>query len=310
MGYNTETLRYPSANGFSMVSAKLFLPVDTDIRAIVQISHGMCEYIDRYREFAEFLCARGIMACGNDHIGHRYSVAEPSQLGFFAGQKGDEALVEDVHALTLLMKERYPGVSYFLLGHSMGSMIARCVLAEYGADYDGAIISGTAGPEPGVNAAVALAELMCRLKGPRSPGRMLDRMAFAHYNDRFEGRTDKDWLSRDRAVVDAYRADPYCMFLFTNAAFRDLAVLRQRCNRPDWAAKLPRDLPILLFSGTEDPVGGHGEGVKKVYAMVKQAGVFDATLKLYKGGRHEMLNETNRAEVYRDVYDWLQRKIV
>ncbi|WP_312641562.1 alpha/beta fold hydrolase [Hydrogenoanaerobacterium sp.] len=309
MGYNTELISYPSANGTDTVSAKLFIPTDIDITAIVQISHGMCEYIDRYHNFAEFLCGKGFMVCGNDHIGHHHSAADAAALGFFSEKDGCSHLVADVHTLTLQMKERFPGMPYFLLGHSMGSFVARCCLADFGEEYDGAIISGTGGPNPLTGVAIKLANLLCKTQGPRKRSKLLDNLAFGKYNDRFEKRTDKDWLTRDHAIVDAYRADPNCSFLFTNAAFRDLFTLTNLANQPTWAHRLPKNLPIFIFSGEDDPVGNYGEGVQKVYEMIKDAGLFDVALKLYKGGRHEMLNELNRNAVYEDIYEWVKRKI-
>lgn len=309
MGYNTESISYPSANGTDTVFAKLFIPTDTDLKAIVQISHGMCEYIDRYRNFAEYLCGKGYMVCGNDHIGHRHSAADTASLGFFSEKEGYSHLITDVSTLTRQMKERYPGVPYFLLGHSMGSFIARCCLADFGEEYNGAIISGTAGPNPFCGTAIKLATLLCKMQGAKKPGKLLDNITFGNYNDRFEKRTSKDWLSRDHAVVDAYLADSYCNFMFTNAAFRDLFMLNQLVNRAAWVKNLPKDLPIFIFSGEDDPVGDYGAGVQKVYEMIKQEGLFDVALKLYKGGRHEMLNELNRSEVYEDVYEWIKRKI-
>lgn len=310
MDFNTETIAYPSSNGTAIVSAKLFFPAEADVKAIVQISHGMCEYIDRYRDFAEFLCAKGFLVCGNDHIGHRHSVADASQLGFFAEQGGDHFLVRDVHELTTQMRERFPDTPCFLLGHSMGSFVARCCLAEFGGEYDGALISGTGGPNPLAGSGQLLAEMLCKTGGAKKRGKLLDNLAFGGYNKRFEHRTDKDWLTRDKTVVDAYLADPFCSFRFTNAGFRDLFALTALCNAPAWAASLPRDLPVLLFSGEDDPVGDYGAGVRKVYESMKAAGMSDVTLKLYKSGRHEMLNEINHTEVYTDVYDWLKRKIV
>lgn len=309
MQINTETLSYASANGVNDVYAKLFIPADTSVKAIVQISHGMCEYIDRYQDFAHFLCEKGFLVCGNNHIGHRYSVTQDSELGFFSENDGYRHLIADVRTLTQAMKERYPGVPYFLMGHSMGSFIARLCLTEFGAEYDGAIISGTGGPNPLAGAGASTAALLCKTQGLHARSKLLENMAFGDYNKRFEKRTPKDWLTRDKAVVDTYLADPYCMFLFTNAGFRDLFTMVKLANAPQWAKALPKDLPIYLFSGAEDPVGDYGEGVRKVYQRIKDAGLFDVTLKIYKGGRHEMLNETNRAEVYDDVYDWLRRKV-
>ena len=303
-----ETISYPSNNGVSTISAKLYIPVQRDIIAVLQISHGMCEHIERYKDFAQYLCSKGFVVCGNDHLGHKNSVTSDEQLGFFAENDGHNHLVNDIHKLTVLVKSQYPGTPYFLLGHSMGSFVARCCLASFGGEYDGAILSGTGGKNPLAPAGKKLAELLCKTQGAKKRSKLLDTLVFGSYNSRFKSRTGKEWLTRNTAVVDAYLADKNCMFLFTNSAMKDSIMLTMLANTPEYAQKLPRNLPIYLFSGTDDPVGDYGKGVQDVYDMIKKAGVFDVTLKLYKGGRHEMLNETNSAEVYDDIYEWIKRK--
>ena len=308
MGFNTEAISYPSANGTDLVFAKLFLPADDDIRAIVQVSHGMCEYIDRYADFARYLCEKGIMLCGNDHIGHRHSVKTSEDLGFFAHKEGWKHLISDVHTLTAMVRDRYPSTPYYLLGHSMGSFIVRCYLGRYGRELDGVIISGTGGPHSMVAAGEQLAAALCKTQGGHARSKLLDNLAFGSYNDCFERRTSKDWLSRERSIVDAYLADPHCMFRFTNSGFRDLFTLIGLANNSAWAASVPKVLPVLLLSGEQDPVGDFGRGVRKVARMLEDAGVEDVTLRLYQGGRHEMLQETNREQVYDDIYQWLSER--
>ncbi|MEG1761871.1 MAG: alpha/beta fold hydrolase [Hydrogenoanaerobacterium sp.] len=306
---NIEDISYLSSNGTDMISAKLFVPTQTDILGVLQICHGMCEYIDRYRAFAQYLCGKGFVVCGNDHIGHKGSVKSEADLGFFGEKDGHLFLVNDVRTLTHMVKEQYPGIPYFLMGHSMGSFVARCCAARFGEEYDGLILSGTGGKNPLAAAGKRLADVFCKTQGARGRSRVLDKLIFGKYNERFEHRTEKDWLTRDKAVVDLYVADSGCAFSFTNAALRDLLELNIMSNAPEWADALPKKLSVYLFSGSEDPVGDYGKGVRQVYDSIKKAGLFDVTLKLYKGGRHEMLNEINRSEVYSDVYEWLKRKI-
>lgn len=308
MGFNTEAISYPSSNGVDLVFAKLYIPTDTDLRAVVQICHGMCEHIDRYADFARFLCERGIMVCGNDHIGHRHSVKSPSGLGFFAPQDGWKYLIRDAYELTLLVRERYPATPYFLLGHSMGSFVARCYMGRHGARLSGAIISGTGGPNPLMRTAEQLAGALCRTQGMHGRSKLLEHLVSGNWNDRFEHRTPKDWISRDTAAVDAYIADPHTSFRFTNAGYRDLFTLSGLANNSAWADAVPKALPVLFVSGDQDPVGDYGRGVRKVVRMLEDAGLSDITLRLYRGGRHEMLNEVNRAQVYEDIYTWLAER--
>lgn len=305
MGFNTEAISYPSSNGTDLVFAKLFLPVDTDIKAIVQICHGMCEHIDRYADFARYLCEHGVMVCGNDHIGHRHSVKSPAGLGFLAPQDGWKHLVRDAYELTRMMRERYPATPYYLLGHSMGSFVARCYMGRHGAGLSGAILSGTGGPNSNAAAGEQLANLLCRTQGMHARSKLLDKLIFGKYNNRFEQRTPKDWLSRNAAAVDAYLADPHTGFLFTNAGIRDLCTLTGLANSSAWAAAVPKALPVLLVSGDQDPVGDYGRGVRRVAHMLEGAGLSDVTLRLYRGGRHEMLQEINHLQVYDDIYKWI-----
>ena len=209
----------PSSAPGRMLHAFRCVP-EGEVRAIVQLSHGMVEFIDRYKPLAEYLAARGILVTGNDHLGHGGSIRTKADYGYFAEPDGNRAVLDDLHAMTVLTKQLYPGVPYFLLGHSMGSFYARQYLCEWGSELDGAIILGT-GFQP--KALVAFARTVCRVLavffGWQHRSRLVAELSFLGYNKGLEGRTTHDWLNRDPAEVDKYLADERCTFTFTLNAY-------------------------------------------------------------------------------------------
>lgn len=296
-----------SSNGRDTIACYLFEP-EQPPRAVLQISHGMCEYMVRYGEFARFLNSQGVAVCGNDHLGHGESASGPEERGFL-GKGGWGYLVEDLHKLTLRMKEKHPGLPYFLLGHSMGSFAARAYLTRYGSELDGALIMGTSGGNPLSGAGICVEKLLTLFYGDHHRSRLLQSMAFSSYNKRFPGEGDSAWLTRDRIVTSKYAGDEHCNFIFTTDGFDNLFHLLNAVSRKDWAGTVPKELPILLLSGEDDPVGDYGKGVLKVNRRLKEAGVRDLTCKLYAKGRHELINETNRQDVYDDIAAWLNKHI-
>ncbi len=289
----------------SMLYPRLWKP-EGDIRAIVQILHGMAEHIDCYDETAKRLNQAGIMVVGHNHLGHG---EQAEQLGHF-GRGGFDALVQDAHAVRLEVQKDYPDVPYFLFGHSMGSFVARnyCLVQEQG--LNGVILSGTGHfPPPLVTVGLMLAKLFCALGGERKPSKFLENMSFAGYNkDWSPVRTDKDWISRNTDKVDSYIADPLCGFTFTAGAYRDMFLGLKKLY-PQNLSAMDTSVPVLLYAGASDPVGGRGAGVKKVAAEMKAAGVQDVTVKLYENGRHEMHNEPNREQVVQDMIDWITTRL-
>ncbi len=274
-------------------------------RALVQISHGMCEYFLRYADWAEALSREGFLVFGHDHLGHGHTAPDPDSLGFIASENGADRLVEDLHNLSLSLKQQYPGLPLILFGHSMGSFIAREALARYGRTYSAAILSGTAGPDMPTGAGRALASILARFQGERHRSKLLKGIAFGGYNKRYPSvKTPMDWLTRDESVVERYLADPLCNYVFTIRAFADLFTLIGWVSRADWASRLPDGLPILLVSGLDDPVGGWGQGVKKVADRLSAAKK-NATLRLYPDMRHELLNELGRETVWKELLQWM-----
>ena len=281
-----------------------------EVRAIVQLSHGMVEFIDRYKPLAEYLAGRGILVTGHDHLGHGGSIRTKEDYGYFAEPDGNRAVLDDLHAMTTLTKQLYPGVPYFLLGHSMGSFYARQYLCEYGAELDGAIIMGT-GYQP--KALVTLARTVCRVLavffGWKHRSSLVKNLSFLGYNKGLEGRTPHDWLNRDQAEVDKYRADERCMFTFTLNAYYSMFTGILRLYDTDFLNRMPKDLPLLFLAGDADPVGEQSKGVQRAIDSLKAVGVQNITQKFYPGARHELLVETNKLEVFADIGDWLDQQL-
>ncbi|MDR1540051.1 MAG: lysophospholipase [Clostridiales bacterium] len=303
-----KEISFPASNGEHDIRALIWSPDRaSDVKAVYQLSHGMCEYSERYREFGEYLTKNGFVVAINDHAGHGKSVKDA--FGYF-GKGGCFSMVEDMRKLYVLMKQDHPRSAHFLLGHSMGSFLARMYAAKHGADLDGAVFSGTGSAPAILPIGYAISRLLVKTNGAKAPGAFLHRLSAGSYNKRFAPiRTESDWLSRDNELVDLFISDERSRFFFTNSGYRDMFRIFLEISRPQWAKSLPKTLPILLFSGSEDPVGGYGSGVFKVFRSLADAGVSDVEMKLYGQGRHEMLNEINRAEVYEDVLNWTDARI-
>ena len=299
---------YPSQDGIHNCHVSLWTPEGTP-RAVVQLVHGVAEHMGRYDHFARYLADHGFAVCGEDHLGHGKTV-DDGKYGYFGKKNGWTLVTSDVRKLRVLMGERYPGLPYFLLGHSMGSFLARTYLCAYPGTVDGCILSGT-GQEPAATVAGgrAVCELLCRLKGADSHSDFVYNLAMGQYNRQFApARTPSDWLCRDEAVVDSYDKDPFCSFRPTVGMFRDMMGGLQYIASQEALDRMDPRTPVYLFSGDRDPVGSNGEGVRKVYGFFKDHGTADLTMKLYPGGRHEMLNEINKGEVYADVLAWLEKR--
>lgn len=297
-----EEFFYPSADKEHSIHAVLWMP-EGEVRGVVQLVHGICEYAERYQPFAAFLTARGFAVTGNDHLGHGQSVKDPSEYGYFTRWSD---LVEDVRALRELVGEKLPGLPYFLLGHSMGSFVVRTYLIDYPGTVSGCLLSGTAYYSP--SAAVA-GKLITALGDPHKVNRLFYAISIGSYNKALgHTRTNADWICRDEAVVDAYLADPMCNFPTKGGMNHAMMAGLGRVASAGELAKMDKTTPLFLFAGDRDPVGGMGRGVKKVKALFDKAGCRDVTMKLYPGGRHEMLNETDKDQVYADVLAWLEAR--
>ena len=301
---------YPSSTGKNQIHARICTPDGTP-KAVVQIAHGIAEHIDRYEDFMRFLAENSYVAVGNDHLGHGKSAATPDELGIFAEENGWNYVIEDMRKLREKVLEQYPGLPYVFFGHSMGSFLTRTFLIKYPALYDAAILSGTGHQAAAlVNGGYLAAQLLTKKNGPRSSGQTLNDIAFGSYCKRIENpRTPFDWLSRDNDTMDRYIADPLCGFICKTSLYRDMMGGLKFLTDQKNINKMNRNAPVYFMSGAEDPVGDYGKGVEKAYKAFCRAGLTDVMIRLYPGGRHEMLNELNRSEVMQDILSWLNDRI-
>lgn len=281
---------------------------DGEVRAVVQICHGMVEYIDRYHDFAQYLSERGYYVIGNDHLGHGRSVCSESEYGFFGSKNGNKFVIGDIHKLRTKTADKYPDVPYFMLGHSMGSFLLRQYLQMHGRGLQGAVIMGTGDKPPIVlMAGKVLCRVLMLVKGEHYRSKLVDHMATGSYNKHFyPSRTGSDWLTKDTKIVDEYVKSPYCTFVFTVNAFYHMFCGMLELTKKDNMNRIPKKLPLFFVAGEQDPVGGFGKDVDKVYNRYKNCGIKDVTLKLYPDDRHEILNETDRDQVYSDIFEWLE----
>lgn len=306
----TDSFRFQSADGHTPVFVRSWLPADGRVSFVVQIAHGMVDFADRYDGFARFLCRNGAAVYANDHLGHGHTTPEGEPFGYFGTPNGDAMVVDDMHQLAQVARERHPDLPFFLFGHSMGSLLARDYAVKYGSTDTGLIFSGTSG----ANSLTGLVRLLARVGfcfgRRRKPAKLLSSLAFSSYNDRVPNpRTPNDWLTRNEAVVDAYCANPWNSFQFTGQAAYDLATLTDRVSGLKWAQALPKGPAYLLMSGGMDPVGDYGRGVNEVFGWMQEAGLPDVQMRIYREARHELTNEINRQEVFDDVLSWIREHI-
>ncbi|MBD5457518.1 MAG: alpha/beta hydrolase [Lachnospiraceae bacterium] len=306
-----EEFYFDSRDRQSKIHAVKWIPDAEKPVCIFQIVHGMAEHIERYDEFARFLAEKGILVVGEDHLGHGKSVPEGGTYGYFCEEDAANVLVRDVHRLKKIIQEQYPGVLYLIMGHSMGSFITRNYLFSYGSGVGGAVIVGTGMQSKftlmTARTVTAVQKVFC---GSRHIGKFIDKASFGKFNDRFQpARTAVDWLSQNDENVDRYIADPLCGFVFTLNGFEALFKLIHNCHDAEKIEKMPKQLPILLVSGAEDPVGNYGKGVETVYHSYQEHGMQNVQMKLYEKDRHELLNEIDREQVYGDIYRWILQRI-
>lgn len=288
------------------IFVRIIEPADkANVKAVLQISHGMAEHSLLYLDFARHVASYGYAVAVNDHLGHGKSVSSGGEYGYF-GKGGCQNLVQDMHKLYALMRKDYPVVPYIMLGHSMGSFLARSYTVQFGSELAAAIYLGTCGD---LNAAVfaaekRLANALVKKKGEKGHDPIFAKLSTVKYNQTFmPATTVNDWLSRDTAEVDKYTKDPLCGFDLTVSGYRDIIDLQSEISSSQWYAKVP-DIPILIISGEKDPVGGFGKGVKKVAQRLKKAGR-NVRLVLYPGARHVVLCETNKQEVNDEILNFL-----
>ena len=289
-----------SSDKVHQLKGKLYLP-EGQAKGFFHVVHGMTEHIARYDGFMREMAEEGYITFGYDHLGHGYTAVDDSELGFIAHENGWERLIDDVFVYgNTIRKAMDEDLPFILMGHSMGSFIVRLCGAKYN-HYDKLIVMGTGGPNPAAGAGLTFAKVSKRVKGEHAVSQTLYKLAFGTYNSHFENENDPyAWLSTLKETRDKYRVDRFCTFMFTTSAMQDLVRVNRDSNRKKWFQSIDKTKPILLVSGSEDPVGDYGKGVTKVYEMLKAENV-NVQMKLYQGCRHEILNDTSRDEVIADI---------
>ena len=307
---NKNEFYYLSADGKTQIHAVEWIP-DEKPKAILQIAHGVTEYILRYEQFAEYLVKKGIMVVGNDHLGHGKSIAKDSEPMYFGPTGSWKWAVEDMYTCTKMIKEKYPEIPYYMLGFSLGSFLLRTYLIKYPGIADAAIIMGT-GETPPVQIALAkfIANKEAKKVGENHTSPMIKKLTFDTYNKFFApNRTDYDWLCSDNEGLDEYIADPMRGGNLSAGLFREMLSGMKFTSEIKNLKKMNLDTPILFISGDEDPVGEKGKGVIKAYHKFQNIGMKDVEIKLYPKLRHDILHEKCKKEIYEYVYNWIEKKL-
>lgn len=312
MAVKTEKT-FASADGKTTIHAQCWTPDAGVPVAVLQISHGMVEYVDRYDAFARYMAEQGFLVVGHDHLGHGGSVTSQDSWGYFTEGDGSHILVEDLHTLRTLVQQEYPGLPYLMLGHSMGSFILRRYLMEHGDGLTAAVISGTGyKPELLADVFLAVCRVIAALWGWGCHSRLAKELFFSgafHKFDMDGSRPEDSWLTNDAEIVRRYYAEPRCTFPFTVSGFYTITRLVKADQKPANIGKTPKDLPLLFVSGDQDPVGDFGAGVRKVCELYRKAGQQKVKMLLYPGARHEVLNEVKRNEFWKDILDWCREQL-
>ena len=307
----TEKIIYKSYNGEHNIAAWLICNEDKGMKGIVQIAHGMKEYFLRYNEFIEFLLDNGYAVCGNDHVGHGESL--DGEAGFMGRGNVCEVMVNDMRALFKIVKGRFPKVPYYLFGHSMGAFAVRVYASKWAYELNGLILCGTGDQNFYQCNLYKGAALLCGMSigvlGTNKKIKMIESIIFGSFMKHFEPiKTKADWQTSDETRARAFVEDTKSDFCFSLGGYKAIAEAIIKVSSPKWVETLPKTLPILIFSGSVDPVGNFGEGVNLLYERLGKAGLSDVSLKIYEGGRHEMLHEVCRKDVYADIVEWLEKK--
>jgi len=304
-----KDFQYRSSTGENSIHARMCIP-DGPPRAVIQIAHGVADHIGRYDEMAEYFASRGFLVAGNDHLGHGENITDDFSVGFFAAEKGWDHVIADVDRLRDIILEEYSGIPYILLGHSMGSFVMRTYIIKHPKNYDAVILSGTGHMlKPVIYAGYGMASAMVKMYGPRANGKALNDIAFGAYNNRIENPSSPfAWISSVEEEVKKYENDPYCGFICKTSLYRDMMGGIDFITSKKNIALMNKEKPIYLYAGDEDPVGEYGKGVERAYKAFCAAGCKDVFMRLYPGGRHEMHNEHNRLDVFKDVVDWIDMR--
>ena len=310
MNYRLRELGFPSGDGKSTLHAEIYEPISGRPRGILQIAHGMIDYVGRYESLADYLTGLGFVVCGADHLGHGGTVKDPSDYGYFAKKDGYKIVVDDIYRLNRIMRDEYKDLPIFLFGHSMGSFMSRLYALKYPESISGIIIHGTGGKNPLLALGKLVVKILKLFRGDRHRSKLITSLAFGSYNSTFPKEEGKNaWLTRDVASVANRDSDERTSFLFTLSAYGDLFAALGESNSKRFYSTYPVSLPTLIMSGEDDPVGNYGKGPREVYKGLQKRGVYNLRLKMYEGARHELFNEFNRDEAFCDIAEWLDSSL-
>jgi len=274
---------------------------------VVQIVHGMAEHVDRFHGFAEFLTGHGYAVIGHDHPGHGKSVS--GKLGLVQSDDSFHLLVDSTHRVYNTIENTYPNLPVFIFGHSMGSFITQRMMQLQPIYPNGIIYSGSNGKPPLLlHFGIFLSKILSQIRGTDKKSPLIDYLTFGKYNKVFKpNRTDFDWLTRDKDIVDDYVKDPACGFIYPVGFYRDLFIGLKTLHQHESFSGYSKLVPMLLVSGDQDPVSNMGKGVHQLKSLLVNSGAESVDINLYPGGRHEMLHELNREEVMNDIHSWIQK---
>ena len=306
---NMELFTFLSADGVTTLHGVEWRDDAQAPVAVLQIAHGMAEYIRRYDGFARFLAQHGFVVAGHDHLGHGESLPRGGTPVYFSPTQGWERAVEDIYSLHRRLKERYPHLPCYLLGHSMGSFLSRTFLIQHSGCVDGAIVMGTGWQNtPKLQAGLTVSGLLCRIRGGRVTSKLMTAQTYGAYNRAVApNRTAFDWIAANEAAVDRYIADPMCGHPPSVGLLHDLLRGIRFNQQAENLRRMTPHTPVLFISGADDPVGDMGRGVEKSAASFRNAGMEDVTVLLCPGLRHEVLNESTAPEaVNLPILRWLE----
>ena len=301
---------YLSADGKTNIHAVMWLP-DEKPKAILQISHGVTEYILRYERFANYLTDKGFIIVGNDHLGHGMSISKESKPMYFGPVGSWDYVVEDIKKCMEITKSEFGELPYFLLGFSLGSFVVRTFLIKYPQKINGVIVIGTGKtPDFQISLAKFVANLEAKKVGEDNTSPMIKKLTFDTYNKLFApNKTDYDWLCSNDTALKEYIDDKNRGGNLSAGLFREMLDGMTFTGKQENINKMDKDTPIILLSGDKDQVGDSGKGVQKFFKCLKKAGIKNVTMKLYKDLRHDILHEKIKDEVYEDVYHFMEENM-
>lgn len=307
--YMIKTQREIPGEDGHLIVAILYTP-KTNVIGHIHILHGMAEHQQRYEKFAMYLTEQGYAVSTHDHRGHGLTAKQnDAPFGYFAKENGFEVIVDDAHRVIEAIRQDVDWDKVTIIGHSMGSFVARRYIQEYSEETKKVILIGTGGLNASHRAGLLAARFLAKQKGPLAPAKLLEQVSFGSYNNRIEPvNTPSDWLSTDPDEVQKYLEDEWCGFTCTNQLYVDLLSGMTMISKEAEINKIRKGLPILLISGREDPVGEYGKGVWRVAKQYYHAGFTHVAVHLFEHKRHEILNEQNNEMVYKTIIKWLEKK--